>query len=260
MITDKLFEEIFNKYFNKESLETGIFKKFLDKPAILLSDFSLFEGIQKITHSTLVSLDIKFGYFLEDLFNAILYSKDGVKQLDRNVKIDNKKFDYDSHFEYKGVNYILEIKKRDNHDSTKWKGQLENLIEKFNLSDNTKKRAIIYFIDSTYGVKNKNKYLQEWENYFNDINETPLDILYGEEIFDNEILDSDDWNSFKFYSNQASQKVREFVENMLTNTDVDKSDIDNFMNRAQEYIDERYNSTKTRKRYYDILNKIKDSV
>lgn len=252
MINKNKFKEIFEKYFSENMMEKAIFEKTFKNPEILASEFSLFSGLTKITHTTLQSLDIKFGYFLEDLLNEIIYSKQGVKILDRVVVNENgKKLDYDSHFEKDGVEYIIEIKKRDNHDSTKWKGQLDNLWEKYNLSNSENKRAIIYFIDESYGRKNYKGYLDRWAKY--SLNQSELEIYYSRELFGNELLTEDDWIHFVDLVGQASDKINQLIRDMLISIGTSEEGIEAFVEQSAQYLESKIKKVEKREEYKKIL-------
>ncbi|MDC8913119.1 hypothetical protein PR258_01910, partial [Metamycoplasma hyosynoviae] len=88
--------------------------------------------------------------------------------------------------EYNNTLYVGEIKIRDNHDSTKKKGQIRNLIDKvsFQKQKNPDKKviAIIYFIDH-FDKKNKNFYEDELRKCVRSNTFDGANIFYGDEIF-----------------------------------------------------------------------------
>lgn len=124
--------------------------------------------------------NIRYGCFLEEVINSFL-EENGAK-----IYSEKKQGNYDLLFERNGVLYVGEIKIRDNHDSTKKKGQIENLERK--ATEQKKKHwnqrvvALLYFVDP-FEKKNSNYYL----NKLNDcVSEGAFDegkLFYGDEIF-----------------------------------------------------------------------------
>ncbi len=233
-------EVIFNKYFSQETIEKLVFSKIIEDSKVLDSKFSLFGGIDKIMHTTLQSLDIKFGYFLEDVINEIIYSKEGVSALERKVKNnEGEVLEYDSHFKYDETEYILEIKKRNNHDSTKKVGQMKNLIEKYTLSNYENKIVILYFIDESYGRKNHNYYQKTWDENF--IQEGIFSILYEEELFDKlPFLGQEDLEEFINIVEETSEKVSLSVRRLITNIGSNEEKKSEFLVKGLKFIEENY--------------------
>jgi hypothetical protein len=97
---------------------------------------------------------------------------------------DGETLDIDQHFYDRKNNkyYFVEQKVRDDHDSTKKRGQVDNFKKKHDLlkAKHGKVTGIMYFIDPGL-VKNRKYYLEEFE----DMRKNGCDVLifYGEDLF-----------------------------------------------------------------------------
>lgn len=132
--------------------------------------------IQNVTQSR----EIKFGDFMEDIITWYI-SEMGYENLDKNI---SPKLQADQLFMKGNVIYLIEQKIRDDHDSTKKRGQYDNFSRKYSLlrekyPDCTIK-AVMWFIDDSLR-KNRKYYLEraqsESEKGIN------IYILYGRELF-----------------------------------------------------------------------------
>jgi len=122
-------------------------------------------------------------------------------------------------FKKGGKIYFVEQKIRDDHDSTKKRGQIENFEKK--LSEMIKKYeeknlvGVFYFIDPEI-KKNKNYYDEELKKMGNDYGVT-LKLDYGEEFF--EFLGhSEIWEEILKYLEKWKKEIPELPE---TNFDLD---------------------------------------
>jgi len=162
----------------------------------------------------LQSHEIKFGeafeYIIEEYFQII-----GCKILDHNLQ--GKKgnvLSIDQCFWMNEEIYFIEQKIRDDHDSTKKRGQIRNfedklysLIEKY--PDN-KLNGIFYFIDPDF-KKNKNFYLEEIDKIKNDYGVKSLHLFYGSELFEF-IGRSDIWDEIIRYLEKWKKEIPELPE------------------------------------------------
>ncbi|MDD7884040.1 hypothetical protein [Metamycoplasma hyosynoviae] len=173
-------KEIFDKHF--QSIGVSLKRKIIDKEESTFDIFyhSPLSDNDLISGSIFNTCNIRYGDFLEEIINEFL-SENGVI-----ISPEKKKGNYDLLFEYNNTLYVGEIKIRDNHDSTKKKGQIRNLIDKvsFQKQKNPDKKviAIIYFIDH-FDKKNKNFYEDELRKCVKSNTFDGAKIFYGDEIF-----------------------------------------------------------------------------
>jgi len=183
-----LIVEVLNKVIKDPNRFTGIYRISNAKTKL----------IQNITQSH----EIKFGDFMEELITIYL-SKIGYKNLPKRLGVNknNESLNADQLFEDKyGALYLVEQKIRDDHDSTKKRGQIQNFEKKVNLLKsrypNKEIIAVMWFIDDGL-KKNKIYYIDEAKKikYAN----TSVSILYGDEFFETIIKKIEPWNEIKEY-------------------------------------------------------------
>jgi len=93
--------------------------------------------------------------------------------------------DIDQHLIKDDIVYFVEQKVRDDHDSSKKRGQISNFENKIELlcklHENKKMRGFFYFIDPSL-LKNKNFYATEIQTLSKDY-DVELNLCYGKELF-----------------------------------------------------------------------------
>lgn len=144
----KDYEDIFQKYLLLDK------KEYINNLALerIITPFQIIPFKEKIYQNYLTSINIKFGSALEEIFHRYLTFK-GATFLNRRC-IPGK--DCDQLFTYKGKTILIEQKVRDDHDSSKKVGQLENyLFKKQSLPKNA--LCCCWFIDDNFS-KNYNFY------------------------------------------------------------------------------------------------------
>lgn len=161
---------------------TGIFRSTLPKDKL----------IQNISQSHEINFGDAMEMLIEDIFCLYEYTSLQKKYTIRN----GDTLSYDQLFSLNNRIIFIEQKVRDDHDSTKKRGQignfkqkLEHLIDLGYSKENTS--SYMYFIDDAF-KKNMNYYNQELIK----LNEEGFDckVVYGEELFEKEnILDG--WSS-----------------------------------------------------------------
>ena len=108
--------------------------------------------IQNVTQSR----EIKFGDFMEDIITWYI-SEMGYINLDKNISPELKA---DQLFRKDGVIYLIEQKIRDDHDSTKKRGQYDNFSKKYSLLrkqyQDYEINAVMWFIDN--GLRKNRRY------------------------------------------------------------------------------------------------------
>lgn len=119
----------------------------------------------KINNHAYIALGIKAGAVSEAIIKSILCSYGATILTSKQVS-----YDIDAYFEYNDYKYFIEAKIRDDHDSTKKRGQIENYIaKKENFPVN---KSCCWFIDKHY-KKNKKFYSEQISN---------TELYYADEI------------------------------------------------------------------------------
>jgi hypothetical protein len=178
------FCKILNKHiFEGEKKE--LLKKLADRPERFIGLFRPSKPGTKILQHLLQSHEIRFGDALEELIEEVL--KDlGYSILTKSITtVKGDQLSLDQFFTDGENYYFIEQKIRDDHDSTKKRGQIANfetkLEELFKIYKN-KLIGIMYFIDPDL-MKNKNFYLSEL-NHLKEYYNIPLYLFYGKELFE----------------------------------------------------------------------------
>jgi len=181
------FCEILNRHiFEGEKKE--LLRKLAEKPERFIGLFRPTKPGAKILQHLLQSHEIRFGDAMEELICEILNDWN-FKILPKVIIPDpsnpKKKLDIDQYFTDGNTFFFIEQKIRDDHDSTKKRGQIHNFetkLEYLYKKHGTKLVGIMYFIDPDL-KKNKNFYseeLQKMESTYG----IKLYLLYGKELFD----------------------------------------------------------------------------
>jgi len=133
----------------------------------------------------LQSHEIRFGDAFEKLIEEYLKENNFIILDNRFTDKGGDKLNIDQFFKKNNHYYFIEQKVRDDHDSTKKRGQIDNfekklevIIDKFG-DDNLK--GFFYFIDPDL-IKNKNFYEEELEKMSTDYG-VKLINCYGKQLF-----------------------------------------------------------------------------
>ena len=181
------FCAVLNKHiFEGEKKELLI--KLADRPGRFVGLFRPTKPRAKILQHLLQSHEIRFGDAMEELISEFLEDW-GFKVLPKIIIPDpanpRKKLDIDQYFTDGETYYFIEQKVRDDHDSTKKRGQISNFetkLEYLYRKHGQNLIGIMYFIDPDL-VKNKNYYIEELDKMA-DTYGVDLHLLYGEELFE----------------------------------------------------------------------------
>lgn len=173
----------------------------IENPNRYTGIFRLSNAKTKLIQNVTQSREIKFGNFMENIVTEYI-SLMGYKNLDKNIGNDEEgnPLSADQVFMDNDTIYLIEQKIRDDHDSTKKRGQYQNFEKKYNL---LKKKypsyrisANMWFIDDSL-KKNKKYYNDEANNEkFSDID---ISIFYGKELFCNLFQRIDVWQEICDY-------------------------------------------------------------
>ena len=181
------FCAILNKHiFEGEKKE--LLRKIAERPERFIGLFRPTKPGAKVLQHILQSHEIRFGDAMEELLSKLLQEW-GFTVLPKIIIPDSTnpriKLDIDQYFTDGVAYYFIEQKVRDDHNSTKKRGQISNFEAKLEFlyrkhRYNTK--GIMYFIDPDL-VKNKNYYIEEL-NKMEDTYGVELSLLYGGELFE----------------------------------------------------------------------------
>jgi hypothetical protein len=168
-----------------EGGKRSLIKKLAAYPERYVGVFRPTKPRAKLIQNLLQSHEVRFGDALEFIIRELI-AEMGFSNLDRNLSIENgKTLSIDQYFTKRNQYYFVEQKIRDDHDSSKKRGQIDNFKVKLNLLCNKHSNnltGIMYFIDPALS-KNKNFYLKELI-WLEDIYHIDLFLFYGQELFE----------------------------------------------------------------------------
>jgi len=178
------FCKILNKHiFEGEKIE--LLRKIAVRPERYIGLFRPSKPATKILQNLLQSHEIKFGDAVEELIQEFL-REFGFKILDKNIRNSNNELlTLDQYFTDGKVIYFVEQKVRDDHDSSKKRGQISNFEAKLEVlykKDGKKLVAMMYFVDPDL-IKNKNFYIQELKR-LSSFYGIKIYLFYGKELFE----------------------------------------------------------------------------
>ena len=181
----KEFKQILNKQIFEES-KAALISKIAKYPSRYLGLFRPTKPKAKILQNLLQSHEIRFGNAFEILIEEYLKKLD-YEILDKKfVTSKGDKLDVDQCFRKNGKVFFIEQKVRDDHDSTKKRGQIQNFEKKLNEMINKYGEknlfGIVYFIDPE--LKKNKKYYQEELNKMAEAYGVSLYLSYGKELFE----------------------------------------------------------------------------
>jgi len=202
----KLFRSIFNKQIF-ESSKRDLIEKIAKYPERYIGLFRPTKPKAKILQNLLQSNEIRFGDALEILFEKY-FEQLGFTNLPKKIGAEKEHLDLDQLFKDKKYIYFIEQKVRDDHDSTKKRGQLVNfekkitaLIQKY---DESRLKCFTYFIDPSL-TKNKKYYTTEIAKIQSDY-KIFAKLCYGKELWD-EIVHPEIWNELLKYLEQWKKEI-----------------------------------------------------
>ena len=118
------YKEIFDQYFVLSDVTSFVKGLVKDNTSFkrLTTPFNIKPFIDRLQSHYLISINIKFGDALEAIVKQYLIEK-GVSFLDRNFVPQH---DCDQIFQFNNKIFLIEQKIRDDHDSSKKRGQVNN--------------------------------------------------------------------------------------------------------------------------------------
>jgi len=216
-------------------MEYSLFKSILDKQIFESSKRDLVEKIAmyperyiglfrptkpkaKILQNLLQSNEIRFGDALEALFERYFVQL-GYTLLPKKLLLENDYLELDQLFQDKKYVYFIEQKVRDDHDSSKKRGQFTNFEKKITALitkyQETKLKCFLYFIDPSFS-KNKRYYSSAVLKVETDYNITTK-LCYGKELWD-EIKHPEVWVELLKYLEKWKKEIPDMPS---VNLDID---------------------------------------
>ena len=200
-----------------------LLKNVIDNPHRYTGIFRLSNAKTKLIQNVTQSREIKFGDFMEDIVTLYI-GKMGYNNLNKRIGTDENgdALNADQVFLDGDTVFLIEQKIRDDHDSTKKRGQYANFKKKFSLLErlypDKKINATLWFIDGSL-VKNKNYYISESNK---DITTNrQLNVLYGDALFSSLFNRMDVWEELTSY---LQRNKMERSDEILSIPDFDTSD------------------------------------
>jgi len=180
----KQFKNILNKEIFEES-KAKLIENIAKSPSRYIGLFRPTKPKAKILQNLLQSHEIRFGDAFEILIEEYL-KKFSFTILEKKFSTsDDDELNIDQCFKKDGKIYFVEQKVRDDHDSTKKRGQIQNFEKKLNEMINKygEKNLVgfFYFIDPEL-KKNRNYYDAELKRMSKAYG-VNLNLSYGEELF-----------------------------------------------------------------------------
>jgi Holliday junction resolvase-like predicted endonuclease len=185
IIPYKTFTSILNDTIFGKS-KSDLLTKISENPYRYIGIFRPTKSKAKILQNLLQSHEIHFGDAFELIIEKYLVAK-GCEILPKRYELhDGTYVDIDQCFKYKNKIYFVEQKVRDDHDSTKIRGQIQNFEKKLDvlLSIHKKERDLLglYFCVDPSLVKNKKFFTNELEK-LTQIYGIETALCYGKEFF-----------------------------------------------------------------------------
>ncbi|HOP50908.1 MAG TPA: hypothetical protein PK887_09830 [Ignavibacteriales bacterium] len=215
-MTKQMNYEYFKKIFNEtifEKSKADLLEKISNSPHRYIGLFRPTKPKAKLLQNLLQSHEIRFGDAFEKILEEYLMLK-GCKILQKRIESDNKEYLYiDQCFQKDGKIYFIEQKVRDDHDSSKKRGQIDNYEKKLNalikLYGESDLVGIFYFIDPDL-KKNKNYYSSELKKMQSDYS-VDLHLFYGRSLFEFFGF-SDVWDEIIEYLQMWKREIPELPE------------------------------------------------
>jgi hypothetical protein len=200
------FSGILNKQIF-DSSKRDLLEKIANYPDRYVGLFRPTKPKAKILQNLLQSNEIRFGGALEILFEEY-FELLGFTNLEKRIGGGREYLDLDQIFQKDSFIYFIEQKVRDDHDSTKKRGQINNFEKKINallkIYEGKQLKCYTYFIDPNL-TKNKRFYVQELEKLHADY-KVFTKLCYGKELWD-EIGHSEVWAEILNYLEQWKKEI-----------------------------------------------------
>ncbi len=207
----KKFEYIFNKTIFEKS-KPDLIRKIATYPERYAGLFRPTKPKAKIIQNLLQSHEIRFGDAFEILIEQYL-QENGFNLLDKRFTDNGDALELDQMFSDENTIFFIEQKVRDDHDSTKKRGQIDNFEKKISaILEAYKEKEVVgffYFIDDSF-TKNKNFYTAEIQKLSKDYG-VRLHLSYGNELF-NKLDKIKIWNEILTYLKTWKNNIPDLPE------------------------------------------------
>ena len=183
---EEFCEKLTHLIHSGEDFYDSLLKTIIDNPTRYCGLFRLSNAKTKLIQNVTQSNEIKFGDLVEDICTEYI-GKLGYTNLEKHLgqNEDGDDLNLDQHFTDGNIIYMVEMKIRDDHDSTKKRGQFANFLKKIKrlkvLHPNKFINASMWFVDNAL-TKNKNYYSTEMQN--SSIENCSMNLYYGGAFFD----------------------------------------------------------------------------
>ncbi len=171
------------------------------KPNRYTGIFRLSNAKTKLIQNVTQSREIKFGDFMEEIVTDYIAAM-GYRNLNKSIGTDEdgNALSADQVFMKDDTVYLVEQKIRDDHDSTKKRGQFQNFRKKYlllkSLYAGYNINATMWFIDGSL-KKNKKYYISEAMS--DSERGVEINIFYGRALFDVIFPETDIWEEICAY-------------------------------------------------------------
>lgn len=177
------FVEIMHRHLYAGEREK-LLKKLAQSPQRFTGLFRSTTPAMKLLQHTTQSREIRFGDAMEEVIDRLITAA-GYERLEKSVQgPEGERLSMDQYFTDHSTFFFIEQKVRDDHDSTKKRGQTENFRKKLDslLSRHgTNLKGAMYFIDP-YARKNQRYYSDFLARVSGDTG-VHLALYYGQELF-----------------------------------------------------------------------------
>ena len=179
------FAQVLNRhifYGNKRDL----LDKLANNPERFIGLFRPSKPSTKILQYLLQSYEIRMGDAFEEIIGLVIQSQ-GYTLLDKNIQGEgDEPLRLDQYFTDGKKYYFIEQKIRDDHDSTKKRGQMQNFEKKLKAlyrEHGSNLVGVMYFIDPDFS-KNKNYYQEQIQTLRGEYEQVELHLFYGKQLFE----------------------------------------------------------------------------
>lgn len=190
----------------------------IKNPGRYTGRFRLSNARTKLIQNVTQSREIKFGDFMEDIVTEYI-RRIGYENLNKNIGRDESgdSLQADQVFKKDGVIYLIEQKIRDDHDSTKKRGQYDNFSKKCRLlkrlyPDSTVD-ATMWFIDDSL-QKNRHYYEGRANQENAEMDGITRHILYGKQLFNDVLSCPDAWDELCSHLDRNKQERSQEILNI----------------------------------------------
>jgi hypothetical protein len=184
-VNNEQLAEILNRHVFNEA-KPSLLKSIADNPDRFVGVFRSTTPQLKLIQNLLQSREIRFGDAMEEVM-ASLFQEMGFMLLPKSFVSEQEEemsCDHYLHNQTSDSYYLIEQKMRDDHDSSKKRGQFKNFRDKLAFLQRihgTSLVGIMYFIDPSLG-KNKNYYIGSMQNLFSELG-IEIHLFYNGELF-----------------------------------------------------------------------------